>query len=281
VESSDFDAVSETAIGAAMMRARESLRPDRLFDDPYAQVFVDAAPTAFAQEPLDADAEGLAALEAAFALDVAIRTRFYDDYLRAECSAGSRQVVLLAAGLDARAFRLDWPADVRLFELDLPPVFRFKEPALARRGAAPRCVRTVVPVDLRDDWAAVLTDSGFETNRRTAWTAEGLLAYLSDGDSVRLLNSVRDLSAPGSHLALENASIGDDSLLTEAGSLPGMDHVTSLWRGGLSESAPAWLSQNGWRVQIHDRPSVAASYGRRAPGGLTGGFVNAELHDDR
>jgi O-methyltransferase involved in polyketide biosynthesis len=160
--SESLSGVGETALGAAMMRARESLRPDRLFDDPYADAFVAAAPEAFADGPADSDNGALAALEAAFSSAVVVRTRFYDDYLLAACAAGCRQVVLLAAGLDTRAFRLNWPDRVRLFELDLPEVLAFKEGVLARRRAAPRCARTALPVDLREDWPAQLTDAGFE-----------------------------------------------------------------------------------------------------------------------
>jgi methyltransferase (TIGR00027 family) len=144
--------VSETALGAAEMRAEESRRTDRLFDDPYAAAFVEAAPPLFPDIPSIADDAALAALIEASITGVAIRTRFYDDYLSAASAAGCSQVVLLAAGLDTRAFRLGWPAGVRVFEIDLPGLFAFKERVLAGLGAIPRCERTVVAVDLREDW---------------------------------------------------------------------------------------------------------------------------------
>ncbi len=125
----------KTALGLAVVRARESLREDRLFNDPYAQAFVDAAPGAFPGEPTSAGdlaALGpLASLGAVFCFHAVLRTRFFDDYLRTATVAGCRQVVLLAAGLDSRAFRLPWPDDVRVFELDLPEVLAFKEAELA------------------------------------------------------------------------------------------------------------------------------------------------------
>jgi methyltransferase (TIGR00027 family) len=265
--------VGETALGAAMMRARESLRPDRLFDDPYAEEFVAAAPEAFADGPTHSGDGELAALEAAFSSAVVVRTRFYDDYLLAACAAGCRQVVLLAAGLDTRAFRLNWPARVRLFELDLPEVLAFKEGVLARRRAAPRCARTALPVDLREDWPAQLTDAGFEPSGRTVWLLEGLLTYLSNDDAVLLLTAVGELSSAGSQLSFDRDSIAEDSLLARARTLPTMNQVTSLWKGGLSENAPDWLRRHGWQVQTDDHATLAARYGRPAPDGSTGGFL--------
>src|SRR5919106_1775100 len=150
--------VGETAVGAAMMRSDESARRDRLFDDPYAAAFVAAVPDAFADGPEPGDPE-IAALTDAFRAHVAIRTRFYDDYLRTACARGCQQVVVLAAGLDARAFRLNWPAGVRLFELDLPEVLAFKDGVLAELRATPRCTRITVSIDLRDEWPIALTDA--------------------------------------------------------------------------------------------------------------------------
>jgi methyltransferase (TIGR00027 family) len=144
--------VSDTALGAAEMRAAESLRADRLVDDPYAAAFVAAAPPLFPDVPSFADETELAALVEAGVTGVGVRTRFFDDQLEGACAAGCRQVVLLAAGLDTRAFRLDWPDGVRVFELDLPALFAFKEHVLAEQRASPRCDRRVVPVDLREDW---------------------------------------------------------------------------------------------------------------------------------
>jgi methyltransferase (TIGR00027 family) len=131
--------VGKTALGVARVRALESRRKDRLFDDHYAQAFLDAAPGAFpeerqARQPGDGS---LRALGAAFSAHAVIRTRFYDDWLTAAVGGSRGQVVLLAAGLDTRAFRLGWPAGTRVFEVDLPDVLAFKEAVLARCGAAP------------------------------------------------------------------------------------------------------------------------------------------------
>ena len=171
--------VGKTALGVARVRALESQREDRLFDDPYAQAFMDAAPGAFPEERAvrarPAAHGPLASLGAAFSAHAVIRTRFYDDFLTAATAAGSRQVVLLAAGLDTRAFRLAWPAGTRVFELDLPGVLAFKEAVLGARGAVPRCERVTVPADLREDWPARLTAAGFGPAEPATWLAEGLV----------------------------------------------------------------------------------------------------------
>jgi methyltransferase (TIGR00027 family) len=264
--------IGETALGAAMLRAQETLRADRLFDDPYAEAFVAAAPDAFADGPLD-DTPEFAAMVAAFCSDIVIRTRFYDDYLLAACAAGCRQVVLVAAGLDTRAFRLEWPVDVRLFELDLPEVLAFKEEVLAERQATPRCARTAIAVDLREDWPAHLEGAGFDASVRSAWLMEGLLAYLSNDDAVRLVTAVGELSSPGSQLSFEDTSLADDSPLGRACRLPAMEEITSLWEGGLSEPAPGWLRRHGWQVETHDRSALATTYGRPLPDDSTSGFL--------
>jgi methyltransferase (TIGR00027 family) len=141
--------VSETALGMALIRAEESLRPDCLFDDPYAEAFLAAAPDAFAdKDGATTDPAVLEAVLSVFRFQGVIRTRFFDDQLLAGCASGCRQVVLLAAGLDTRAYRLAWPPGVRVFELDLPEVLTFKDHVLAGRRASPRCERTTVPADL-------------------------------------------------------------------------------------------------------------------------------------
>lgn len=271
--------VGKTALGVARVRAEESRRPDRLFDDPYAQAFSDAAPGAFPEEPTTAGELAslgtVAALGAAFYFHGVIRTRFFDDYLLASCSAGCAQVVLLAAGLDTRAFRLPWPEGVRLFELDLPEVFAFKEGVLAGQRAVPRCERVVVPTDLREDWANRLAEAGFRPSEPTAWLAEGLLLYLSAAQAARLLSTVGRLSVPGSRLSFEHGAIANTALLAQARAMPSMERYTALWKGGLGDDAPDWLARQGWRARTHDLASVAASYGRPVPGSVGGGFLTA------
>jgi methyltransferase (TIGR00027 family) len=268
--------VGETALGAALMRAEESERPDRLFEDPYARAFVDAAPPIFPDGPVD-DPE-IDALAEAFRDQVAVRTRFYDDVVTSACRDGCRQVVVLGAGLDVRAFRLaglDGPPPVRLFELDLPAVLAFKQRVLDAAGATPRCERTTVPVDLSGDWSTALVDAGFDPAVSTVWTAEGLLAYLSSADAAALLASVERCSAPGSRLALENASLADDALLGRARDLMAASGMDDLWRGGFDDDAAGRIRRLGWEVRVHEGATVAARVGRHGPG-AGGIYLEAE-----
>jgi methyltransferase (TIGR00027 family) len=260
-------AVGRTAVGVAALRALESRRPDRLFDDPYAAAFFETGRSVLPDRPGD---NGLGTL---FAAQVAIRTRFYDEYL---LNGGCTQVVLLAAGLDARAFRLAWPPGVRLFELDLPEVLAFKDDVLAARGAEPSCDRIAVPADLREDWASALRAAGFDPHVPTAWLAEGLLVYLSFEDADRMLTTVSGLSAPGSRVSFEHRTAATpDSLLARARATPGGEHVTRLWKGGLGDRAPEWLRDHGWEPATVTRAELAAAYGRADDDGTPDGFVSA------
>jgi methyltransferase (TIGR00027 family) len=255
------------------MRAAESHRTDHLFHDPYAEAFGAAAPQAFAEE-LGPHPE-LSGFGARFATMVAVRTRFYDDYLLASCDSGCRQVVLLAAGLDARAFRLAWPPGTRLFELDLPEVIEFKEEVLTRLEAVPRCKRIVLAADLRQDWTARMIEAGFAGAETTAWLAEGLLRYLSADEASQLLGSVGELSSRGSRLSLNYSSESGSFPLVRAKEMPAMAEFASLRKGGLGENTPDWLTRHGWMVQTHDRAAVAASYGRNLAEHGSGAFLIA------
>ncbi|WP_211240841.1 SAM-dependent methyltransferase [Hamadaea tsunoensis] len=261
--------VSQTAIGVAMVRAYESSRPDRLFDDPYARDFVRAAPREFVERRrADVDhAQGVPSLAVVVGFSAIIRTRYFDDYLLA-AARDTDQVVLLAAGLDTRAYRLDWPPGVRLFEVDLPQILAFKARVLGEKGATPRCERREVAADLRFDWATALTAAGFDPARPTAWLVEGLLIYLTHEEAAALLTTVGGLSADGSRLAFEHSSYNGTARR-------GLDHYVALWKGGLGPEAPRWLAEHGWDPHPDERVDVARGYGRRPPPGLRGTFITA------
>jgi len=274
--------VGKTALGVAQVRAHESRRSDRLFDDPYAAAFVAAAPTAFPDAfpgQAAAAADPRAGVGAAFAASAVLRTRFFDDYLRQASDAGCSQVVLLAAGLDTRAYRLAWPVGTRLFELDLPAVLEFKERVLRRAAAVTGCERIALPVDLREDWPPVLRAAGFDRSAPTAWLCEGLLIYLSADEADQLLTTVTGLSAPGSRLAFEHGSTLDPALTAAAHLMPAMKPYTCLWKGGLGPGDADWLGRHGWSVNIYDRAAVAAAHDRAAPGTAAGSFLTATRHD--
>jgi len=232
-----MDDLARTALGGARIRAAESARPDRLFDDPLATAFLAAA------DPDTVPDEASGDVGAAFAAGMVVRTRLLDDEAAA---AGCRQMVLLGAGLDTRAFRLDWPPGTRVFELDRPEVVAFKESVLG--DARPRCDRTPVPIDLADPWDDALLEAGFVPDRPTLWVPEGLLTYLSADDAGRLFSTVTTLSAPGSRLAFEYGG----SVLPQARALPGLARYARLWQGGLGERTRGWLDENGWRTEWRD-----------------------------
>ncbi|WP_051939460.1 SAM-dependent methyltransferase [Phaeacidiphilus oryzae] len=261
--------VGRTALGVAVVRAQESAREDRLFDDPYAQAFVAAAdrppaspdPGSGAPRPPE-DREARAAM----ARHIVLRTRFFDDYLLRAAADGIRQTVLLAAGLDTRAFRLDWPAGQQVFELDLPESIAFKERVLADLpDARPTARRAVVPADLNDDWTTPLTGAGFDPDRPTAWLIEGLLIYLGPERSAALLNTVGRLSAPGSRLALVRGGMRKTLAANRGADARAGRGASSLWRGGLGTDAADWLENRGWAVRRFDRPELEVAYAAARP----------------
>jgi methyltransferase (TIGR00027 family) len=204
-----------------------------------------------------------------------IRTRFYDDFLMDACARGCRQVILMAAGLDSRAYRLPWPDGVRLLELDLPTVLAFKDRVLAAAGAAARCQRSTIGVDLRRDWSSLVLEAGFSPGEPAAWLVEGLLVYLAADEAAALLDRVAALSVSGSRLACEYQNPGA-ALRHDVSRMPAMAAFSSMWKGGLGPSTPDWLTERGWRVQLAERDAVANSYGRPGPRPSRGGFITAE-----
>jgi methyltransferase (TIGR00027 family) len=267
----ELSGVGGTSLGVARARAWESRRPDRLFDDPYAAAFAAAGGTGH-RTP---GTPGSQRIRLAF--HVVIRTRFYDDYLLGAAEAGHRQVVLLAAGLDTRAYRLPWPRGVRVYELDLPEVLAFKERVLAGQNAVARCERTALPVDLRADWHVPLAEAGFDGSAPTAWLVEGLLVYLTADEAALLLTRVGELSAPGSRLSFERDNAAS---VIAAGDRAGIEEYASLWKGGLGEDTAGWLTGHGWRTEVHALSDVAAAYGRPVTGGSLSGFLTATYTRD-
>jgi methyltransferase (TIGR00027 family) len=247
----EINMIGRTAFEVAALRAAEDQRPDRLFADPCATVFLTAA--GYPATPQSAKQDFVAIMET----QVAVRTRFLDEAL-ALAAAGATQVVLIASGMDSRAWRLDWPADTELFELDQPQVLQFKEEAMA--AESPRCVRRAVPVDLREDWTTALLKAGFRSDRMSVWLVEGLLYSLDESAADRLLAAITTVSAPGSSLAfdhIENSPALHEAL-TEMH--PGL---LALWQPGPSDPA-AWLRRYGWQPDLHDLAALAREHGRRA-----------------
>ena len=134
---------------------------------------------------------------------MAVRTIYFDSFLSGATAAGIRQVVILATGLDTRAYRLPWPDGTVVYEIDQAGVLDFKIATLSALDAAPTAEVRNVAVDLRDDWPAALRTNGFDPDTPTAWIAEGLLMYLPAEAQDRLFDHITALSPPGSRLATE------------------------------------------------------------------------------
>ncbi|WP_274917903.1 SAM-dependent methyltransferase [Streptomyces sp. WZ-12] len=278
--------VGLTALGVAAGRALESERDDRLVSDPYAGEFVAAAEEAPVPVPrrigeLAQLSESAREMWVSLAAYMGVRSRFFDRFLMGAVAGGIRQVVVPAAGLDARAFRLDWPAGVELFEIDQVRVLEFKEGVLGRLGARPRCGRHVVPVDLRGDWPVALRGAGFDPGRASVWLAEGLLPFLPGKAERLFFERISALSAPGSRLAAEHLAasvrpVVEDPEFRVVTRQLGVD-IAELWHFEGKEDPDRQLAAAGWEVRAVPVPEVAAVYGRELPGVMGRAVVHARF----
>ncbi len=257
--------VGATATMVAAARALAGRSEHPLIDDPFAEplvraVGVDVLTRLAAGELAAAEVGGDDAVGMARMADnMAVRTVFFDEFFLAATDAGVTQAVILASGLDSRAYRLPWPAGTTVYEIDQPDVIEFKSRTLAELGAAPTAYRRPVAVDLRDDWPAALIQSGFDPAKPTAWSAEGLLGYLPPEAQDALLDTITSLSAPGSRFATESAPTQDPE--NEGRLRERMQGVAAHWREhgfdldltelvyfGDRHEAAAYLSDLGWQV---------------------------------
>lgn len=252
--------IGATALGVALLRARESRRNDRLFHDPWAQAFVDRGDPGFSLWKRQDSGPDLLELMAG---QVAVRTRFLDQALLDAARQGAVQVVLLGCGMDSRAFRLEWPAGTTVYEADQPDVLAFKSTVLHQRQARPRCHRVEIPVDLRTDWPTTLINSGFQAEKPTAWLAEGILYALPPDGADVFLDRITTCSYPGSTLALDH---NEDSALLRSVLAAISPDLAAFWQGGPSSDLHTWLAQHGWHADVvHDIADIAAAYHRPTP----------------
>jgi len=240
--------VSGTGLTVAGIRAAETARPDRLFADPLAAAFVAAA----GAPPPRATGRAAAALR----WWIVARTVFLDELITAACADGVRQVVLLGAGFDTRAFRLSWPPGVRCFELDTGDVLAAKQQVLAEQGAVAACERIVVPADLGGDWVPAVRAAALDPGRPAVWVAEGLLVYLSPGQVDRLLDGLTSLSAPGSRLGLTFRNRERDDRGAPA---------PALRRSAAPDDPVGWLAGHGWAAELASGREVLRAHGRPVP----------------
>lgn len=264
-----------TAVGVAMIRARETERTDRLYADPWAQIFVDAAAGSYQSASADAHQtwERVGKLAEVMYDSRTIGVRIVDDTLLDAVNGGCAQIVQLGAGLDTHAFRLDWPRPVDLFELDLPALVGFKEAVLA--GARPHrnCTRHVVSIDLAEDWSQGLVGAGFRPEVPTCWI-DHVAVSLPQSQAQRMVRTVTESSCAGSRYSFPVMTT--EAITQTAGTVPG---AMELYRGadppdeprGLGADGPGLLEGLGWSVEVRDFSEIATGYGRAAAAGHGGG----------
>jgi methyltransferase (TIGR00027 family) len=266
--------VGATATAVAASRAVASQGPDALLDDPFAEPLVRAVGLDEFVKVVDGEAfdeNDPVRTRRAMSEQIAVRTRFFDDFFTSAAEAGIRQAVILAAGLDTRAYRLGWPANTDVYEVDQPGVIAFKTAALHDLGAAPQADRKTVAIDLRDDWPSALRAAGFDPARPTAWIAEGLLPYLPPDAQDRLFDNITALSAPGSRLATEHmdmTNLPDDwaDRINDRWRRAGSDiNLSDLFYHGERKEARNYLSSHGWHVTVASTQELYDGHGFTLP----------------
>jgi methyltransferase (TIGR00027 family) len=271
--------VGATATMVAAARAVATKAENPVIHDQYAEPLVRAVGvdflTRWASGELnvaDVDAEDATWKLQQMPDAMAARTRFFDAFFAESTKAGIRQAVILASGLDARAYRLDWPVDTTVFEVDQPEVIAFKTQTLSELGASPTADRRTVAIDLRYDWPAALIEAGFDRTQPTAWIAEGLLGYLPPEAQDSLLDNISALSADGSRLATEAIPNLPDVDQDKAREL--MREATEKWRAhgfdlnfdelgyqGERNDVAEYLNGLGWRSVGQPMSQLLAEHG--------------------
>ncbi len=267
--------VGATATMVAASRAVASQGPDALLDDPWADPLVRAVGLDIFVRIIDGEVnfEDDALMNRTTRVhQMTVRTRFFDDFFTGATKEGIRQAVILASGLDTRAYRLAWPAGTVVYEIDQPEVIAFKTDTLAELGATPTAQRRTIAIDLRDDWPAALREGGFDVTQPTAWSAEGLLPYLPPEAQDRLFDNIASLSAPGSRLATEH--VADPNAFTDER----LQTITERWRSfgfdldagdlfyrGQRSVVVDYLRSHGWDVTAHPVRELYAHNGFEYP----------------
>jgi methyltransferase (TIGR00027 family) len=231
-----WDLASSVGATATMVAAARAIATrDDAIDDRFAEPLVRAVGVDFLTRwangelaGVDLDVEGSGFGLAHMPAAMAARTRYFDQFFADAAAAGIRQAVILASGLDARSYRLSWPADMVVFEIDQPEVIEFKQTTLAGLGAEPTVDVRAVAIDLRNDWPTALKAAGFDPSKPSAWIAEGLMGYLPPEAQDRLLDAVTELGAPGTRIATE--AVPNNPQVDLEAARAKMREATEKWR---------------------------------------------------
>jgi methyltransferase (TIGR00027 family) len=285
-DNDSWDLASSVGATATMVAAQRALaNREGLIDDPFAEPLVRAVGVDFFIRALDGEIE-LEDVDPEFnmrraAEGMAVRTRWFDNLFADAAAAGVRQAVILAAGLDARGYRLDWPHGTTVYELDQPEVIDFKTKTLTDLAAKPKADRRTIAIDLRNDWPKELLNNGFDPSQPTAWIAEGLLIYLPSEAQDLLFDRINELSAPGSRVATEH--IPDVSMfsderaqqITERLKKYGHDiEMKDLIYHGERSHVIDYLTAHGWDVSAQTMREAYAANGFEFPENETIGFFS-------
>ena len=274
-EDDTWDIVSSvgyTALLVAGWRALHAVIPQPLVRDEYAKHFIAASQDPFLNGALADPATPEGAMT--FPRLYGVQTRFFDEFFTSAAESGIRQAVIVAAGLDSRAYRLTWAEGTTVFEIDRPEVLEFKVRVLAEHAAEPTAQRRDVAADLRDDWSIPLRASGFDTTIPSSWSVEGILPYLTSDAQDTLFTRITELSAPGSRLAIGalGSRLDQDRLVALEQNYPGLNlsgdvNFSTLTYDDSTKTPPArWLAQHGWTVEpVHTNPELQREYGRVPP----------------
>lgn len=245
------DLLGSTAFWTASVRALESRRPDCLFSDPWAAALAGGIGAAWIEQRSEASV-----------LPIVLRTRYFDDFLlRVATENGLRQIVLLGAGLDTRAYRLEWPQGAQFFELDQPSVLEHKKQILGQFGAKPNCRRYAIGADLNEPWQDHLLQTGFDPHTPSIWLLEGFLFYLPNESITRLIDQVTQLSTTASWLGFD---IINSIMLTHP--------LTRNWLEMQAASGAPWigtmddpvgfLGERCWQANLSQAGANDANHGR-------------------
>jgi len=262
--------VGYTALLVAGWRALHAVSAQPLVADEYAKYFIEASADPYLAGVLANP--GTSDSETAFPRLYGVQTRFFDDFFGSAGDAGIRQAVIVAAGLDSRAYRLEWPYQTTVFEIDLPKVLEFKGRVLSERGAAPKARRREVAADLRTDWPTPLRAAGFDPESASAWSVEGILPYLTDDAQSTLFTRITELCAPGSRVAVGalGTRLDHDRLEALDAEHPGVNVSGDVDFSALTYETKAdpaeWLNTHGWAVEpVRNTLELQAAYGMTPP----------------
>ena len=285
--------VGSTAVIVAALRAEEARSPGPLARDEFAELLISAPQLKELRETISSEWASSPEHQEDYRRLVsyhAVRTHFFDRFCTDSSAAGIEQVVILAAGLDSRAYRLAWTAHTTVYELDMPEVLEYKSETLAVHHAEPRCARHPIGIDLRKDWPLALREHGFDADHPTAWLLEGLLPFLSAEAQHDIFGQVDGLSAPGSRVAAEDysgAGLKQAIAMQRDGATPtGESNLDpgDVWFDDADVNCADWFGSRGWLTEVLDSRRESERLGRPVHSLLRGddpvfaNFITAVKH---